>query len=540
MDTSRHAGNESAAKDQQQLDNTQKGAGGGGAYQKAIVIEVLSNPEEFDFLPLIDVEDGAEPVLAPETDWENLPDNSLLVRLGDTKSGVMQVAYPFFPSHLQFPCKPGEKVWTIQDGNKVYWMARVPGNKVVEDANYSHLDREIFAQSSPVDTKEKAEQAEGTTDLWVPWSNDNDDGTTRSLDYDEKDPNSKLETYQILKEASLTQNYRVEAVPRFHKRPGDTVIQGSNNTLICLGEDRGWTRANTDDEIFSPDGSIFTNANELPEYRSDIGFCGSIDIVAGRANESITVAAAAPTTTSGAGDDPVRTDARVIENREGFVETDKNPTRNQIVQHHTEGDPDFWRDTSRIYVSMSTDVDANFMTGVQPGDDVNYGAATVFDGEQADTTGSPPAGAIAIKSDHVRIIARRDDDSLKNGSVLIIKEGDPTADEDHCSILLAPDGGVHISAQKIYLGRSSADAGIGGGPGPDGAQPYVKYQELEDLFNAFMDDIKTFCDSMTAAPTPGYGAPSPAIDAAVAALKAAMDSRKGEIANIQSERIFGE
>ena len=31
-----------------------------------------------------------------------------------------------------------------------------------------------------------------------------------------------------------------EPVPRFTKRPGDFVIQGSNNTLISLGEERGW------------------------------------------------------------------------------------------------------------------------------------------------------------------------------------------------------------------------------------------------------------------------------------------------------------
>jgi len=29
-----------------------------------------------------------------------------------------------------------------------------------------------------------------------------------------------------------------EPVPRFNKRPGDTVFAGSNNTLIVLGEDR--------------------------------------------------------------------------------------------------------------------------------------------------------------------------------------------------------------------------------------------------------------------------------------------------------------
>ena len=533
MDTSRHGGNESAAKDQQGLANTQKGAGGGGAYQKAIVIEVLTNPEEFDFTVLQDQEEGAEPKLDPEAETEILPFNSLLIRLGDLKSGALKIAYPFFPAHIQLPCKPGEKVWTIDDGGKTYWMARVAGSRLVEDVNYSHLDRDSFTATAPLDTKEKGQQAEGEDELWVPWSNDGDDLTSRSLDYDEEDPNSKLETYESLKLAAMNQNYRVEVVPRFKKRPGDTVIQGSNNTLICLGEDRGWVREDTD--VFSADGTIPTNAFSEP-----LRYSGTIDIVAGRSVDQATIPGL--TTASAAGSpDPERTNARQIENREGLAEVDKNPTRNQIPAHHTEGDPCFWKDKSRVYVSMGTDADVRFST-VQPPAKGEFGAATVFDGEQGTTVDGD--ATIAIKSDHVRIIARNDPDGFAgegiNGSILIIKEGDPVSDGDHCSILLAPDGAVHISANKIYLGRSSTDSGIGGGPGADGAQPYVKYQELENLFNAFMDDIKTFCDGMTAAPTPGYGAPSPAIDAAVAALKAAMDSRKGEIANIQSERIFGE
>jgi len=412
-------------------------------------------------------------------------------------------------------------------------MARVAGSRLVEDVNYSHLDRDIFSLTAPADTKEKGQQAEGEEGLWIPWSNDGDDKNSRSLDYDEEDPNSKLETYETIKAASMTQNYRVEVVPRFKKRPGDTVIQGSNNTLICLGEDRGWVREDT--EIFAADGSIPTNAFSEP---SD--YSGTIDIVAGRSVDQ--AAQSGITNSSAAGTpDPERTNARVVENKEGNQEVDKNPTRNQINPHHTEGDPCFWKDKSRVYISMATDADKRFSI-VQPPSSGDFGAATVFDGEQGTTVEGD--ATVAIKSDHVRIIARNDPDGFYkegiNGSVLIIKEGDPVSDGDHCSILLAPDGAVHISANKIYLGRSSTDSGIGGGPGPDGAQPYVKYQELEDLFNAFMDDIKTFCDGMTAAPTPGYGTPSPAIDAAVAQLKANMDARKGEIANIQSERIFGE
>jgi hypothetical protein len=157
------------------------------------------------------------------------------------------------------------------------------------------------------------------------------------------------------------------------------------------------------------------------------------------------------------------------------------------------------------------------------------------------------AAYITLKSDELRLIARKQNENEYfpestnpeiNGSIKIIKEG--VVNEDFAAVMLLPDGTIQINGSKIFLGRTIADGGIGGGPGEDESQPYVKYQELEDLFNTFMDDIKAFCDGMTAAPTPGYGAPSPAIDAAVAALKIAMDSRKGEIETLKSERIFGE
>ena len=64
-----------------------------------------------------------------------------------------------------------------------------------------------------------------------------------------------------------------------------------------------------------------------------------------------------------------------------------------------------------------------------------------------------------------------------NGSVRIVKEGNK--DEDLATIVLLPDGTIQISGSKIFLGRSTKDAGIGGGPGPGEMQPYVKYQELE-------------------------------------------------------------
>ncbi len=103
-----------------------------------------------------------------------------------------------------------------------------------------------------------------------------------------------------------------------------------------------------------------------------------------------------------------------------------------------------------------------------------------------------------------------------------------------------PDGTIQISGSTIFLGRSPDDEGVGTGPGDSESQPYVRYKQLEDLLTTTMNNIQAFCDTLLGHVTPGYGAPSPQINNAAAVLKSDMDSRKGEIPSLKSERIFGE
>ena len=97
-----------------------------------------------------------------------------------------------------------------------------------------------------------------------------------------------------------------------------------------------------------------------------------------------------------------------------------------------------------------------------------------------------------------------------------------------------------LAVRKFFLGRSTTDGGAGGGPGPGDSQPYVKYQELEDLLNAILDDLNSVATALSANVTPGYGGPNVPLLNEGAKLTAAVTSRKSEIANIKSERIFGE
>ena len=196
---------------------------------------------------------------------------------GEKVGEVGILCYPFFPPHLCFPVKPGEQVWVVVDSPDTpaavkYWMCRIPEPAHVDDINFTHSDRKLVGDLAPPSTKELADNAQETQD--VP-----DDGTTivnpptapteegqaiSPLESFDKDgdgmddrlfgfPNGtgKEDAYTLKDElayedlvnvAIAYDQFHRQHVPRFTKRPGDMVVQGSNNTLICLGEQRGWGR----------------------------------------------------------------------------------------------------------------------------------------------------------------------------------------------------------------------------------------------------------------------------------------------------------
>ena len=175
---------------------------------------------------------------------------------------------------------------------------------------------------------------------------------------------------------------------------------------------------------------------------------------------------------------------------------------------------------------MKTDGDLNFNIS---SDIIN----PVFDGELSDTSES---AFIVIKSDEIRIVARKEEDRDEiNGSIRIIKEG--SIGEDQASIYLLPDGVVQITGSKVFIGQADQ----GSGPGDGGSEPYVKYSELESLINQILDDVGSFCQTLQTHIVPLYaGQGSPQIIQAATELSVAVEQRKQEIPNLKSERIFGE
>jgi hypothetical protein len=217
---------------------------------------------------------------------------------------------------------------------------------------------------------------------------------------------------------------------------------------------------------------------------------------------------------------------------------------------------------------------------------------TSFESTITDFSADPlkESACVVIKSDEVRIIARKKDaDKPKgspeiNGSIRIIKEGDKKGDA--ACILILPDGTIQISGSKIILGRVEADDGkketTAGGDGPGQSEPYMRYSDfsiwagklmeaLEKEFNSAYDimandiagtAIGGMAGGIGATVTPGWGNPDPGNVAGAAAGNAGVGVIQGKVApakgllsanftqcfgekgtmtvKIKSTRVFGE
>lgn len=449
------------------------------------------------------------------------------------------LCYPFFPPHLCFPVKPGEQVWVVQDSPDIptsvaYWVCRIPEPNHIDDINYTHSDRKLVGSLEDLTASQQAEASNefpmsqmatqdappDITDFTFGFPN----GPDQQFSPDTFTLKEEFGYENIVVSAGASYQFTPEAVPRFTKRPGDFVIQGSNNTLICLGTERGWTHPDVDTTQLSSiaggtsDGAEYSNATmsqELYEKHLETGGYGAIDIVVGRGRYSNPFMGNGPLV------DPELTACRTIENvppseedggRDPYVENNKNPTGvrpsplsdNNRWDAPAEGDPDFEHDAARIYVSMSSNPDAAFFIG-EPG--TTMPSIFAEDGEdildiEADNVTSQPS-AIVLKSDELRIIARKQDSDLDpdhpggasmNGSIRLIKEGVP--DDDLAMISLLKDGTIQISGKRIFLGRTPDDGGRGGGTADGESTPFMRYDEFTQWADAFAESLQTALDSI--------------------------------------------
>jgi hypothetical protein len=354
-----------------------------------------------------------------------LPRNTIVgQRLNDSSSSEYEqpmFLFPFFPSHLALPCKPGEHVWVMFESennmNLGYWFCKITDVSHVDDVNHSHAPRSGDTSFFP-----------GTKDLRL--GNVTPNYTFRPGKTGEKDgeeytvaETSYVDTTderfyeKLLSDSDASKIMVYEAIPRFRKRPGDIAIEGSNNTLIVLGTDRTGPYANNVKSIDSK-GKI---PNKIPADMETNA--GAIDMVAGRGQTNATAGTEVISKTL---------DGHPFHKEIGKSNSELNPN---------EGDPDWINDKSRILISQRTKIDTNLKI-----QDINQ----VFEIQDQETGDA----AILLKSDKIRVIGRKDaqilvkDDNGQDVTTIVAKStGDLTIKVKNTTIKIDNTGNIIMDAE---------------------------------------------------------------------------------------------
>lgn len=417
---------------------------------------------------------------------ETAPVGSVIARLISNNQGTsatpFQILLPLFSSHMQLPVHVGEQVHVIYPdlhANQMkigYWISRIHSVSTVEDANYTHSDRRYDPLNNPANWSiEQLRSVVTSPPPNFPNGGDTIDTYTirPSPNRNESEGQSTNPYDQMLQASKAFELESREVVPRFRKRPQDFVLQGSNNSMIVMGEDRA--------------GPV-NGAIEGEELDSK-GFAGTIDMVAGRGRFF----------PENADTDPELTAPRVIENSREYLETDKAPYRNKAAEggrkqdNSAEGDPDFINDAARLYVTMQSEVDNKF--GIT---DIDFPENTLPIAQPTNENGSGTINRSYVvgKADHVRLVARKDSERSIEGTILILREGlrsDGDEDQD-LSYVYIDKNGMNLEAKKIFLGKGSHEdpnendnINYNDDEGP--YEPYILWSKYKDTVDSLQNQI---------------------------------------------------
>jgi len=414
-------------------------AGGQGLFPvllRFVVLDVIFDPQSIDEVKLSHWEND---LLVSNIKYAAVaPRNSIIARRvlapGSSASENSIVLYPFF-THFAMPAKPGEHVWAMFENpdakvNELgYWFNRIAEPNFVDDPNYTHSNRQFDPTYMPgtIDTLNDVKPKYDFPNGAVQTDNDGQRytvGQTSTLVGDEN-------TYEGLRtDSDASKLTQVEAVPRYRKRPGEFTVEGSNNTLVVLG-DNDRTSQVADYDSDPKQG----NVPKIPLSDMPGEGTGFIDIVVGRGQTSATL-------------------GNAVTNSLGQHELGKS--KQELTQK--EGDLDYKHDRSRLYASLRTKIDEKLKI-----DNVvkAHSGGTVTDPDTGE-------GAAVMKSDKVRIVARHDILILVTNATNTDENGRPIEDEDidptKCaSVLVKTNGDIVFtpsSAGVLKLGGDGASKAI--------------------------------------------------------------------------------
>lgn len=445
--------------------------------QKAVVVEVFSDIDVREDFLLYVKNRVTNPYVAGIA-----PVNSVVAKIISNSAGNAQtnfvILFPLFSSHLQLPISTGEVVNAIftdggTSGNSGigFWIDIARAGKMADDVNFTHYDR-IYDPTNDIENYDTQDISDigGTIRFGNLVFNN---GPEHSGVYTLSQPDPAKNPYNILVASAFTNKFSsIEVVPRWNKRPNEFVLQGKNNSLILLGEDRhGSLRG-----AFEPD------ANNKFDNR---GGSAIIDMVVGRGRLPKTAANIA------------------LNERQGF-ETDKVSFKYGKQQNPNEGDPDYNADAARILIAQNSKLDELFdlttittPTNVYPIVQPEILAGRKLDVDNMDGQINSPStnnSYAVVKADQVRIIARQSSEqgAAANGSILLIHEGNRDEKDEltagngvsqtqdaGLAMVMINEEGVHVNGKFVHLG-----------PARDHAQPAVLWSNYVEIVNELQGQIK--------------------------------------------------
>ena len=421
-------------------------------FVRMVVLEVIYDPQSIDdnFL----------------NQWNNVknskfikssPRNSIIATYvldgSATASDPPMLLYPFFPSHIALPVKPGEHVWVMfehPDARSIeigYWMCRIVDPHIADDVNHSHSPRQFDPSFFP----SKQAKISGKDEPKFEFRNGITlfDGKERYVKGNTAFISGTEDQYEkiVMGKGGLASASKIiqhESVPRYRKRPSDLALEGSNNSLIVLGTDRSASAA-------TYTSSDYGNQGEIPG--SDIKEkSGMIDMVVGRGQTQKTGGTEAQ--------------AKTIAGADMWKELNKAKLEPQ------EGDPDLKSDRSRISIYQKSKIDTNY--GIDKYNTKNF--PDVRGSSGSGLADGPGFGGIVIKSDKVRIIARSDVEILVSGFTKEANGNMKSKDDisEWASIVIRSNGDIIFKpAEKgvIKLGGDDADLAVLCTPSPNAQLP---------------------------------------------------------------------
>ena len=273
------------------------------AFDTAIVYDVISNPVDY-MARLVEESDGTRVTMKESMKnsvskrgvsnpdlVDFVPRNSILafpITTGGASGDIKpEILFPFFPAHLAFPAKPGEHVWIFYDSSggttMGYWLFRKTSFRQVDDVNFTDIERTIPVAAFFTDAEKSSDMSDEENELLLASSLSFPDTATLPMGKDEIIDNS----------VAYKEEFIGEPVPRYSKKCGDLVLQGSNNTLISLGTDKTFVHDNVDTNEFagvertgiinsylSANDQSQNNDGPISTFKPELA--GSIDLAVGR------------------------------------------------------------------------------------------------------------------------------------------------------------------------------------------------------------------------------------------------------------------